>query len=269
MRDKLGECIGTFSYFILKKRRLQALENLTYAFPDLSRSELQKIAKGSFQNLGITFLELLAMKKFTDAELHKIIKYENIELINDTYAEGNGVMFLSGHYGNWELLAYSVGAFTNIPATIIVKPQSNSFADAVLNSYRTSRGNKIVSMYSAARTIISVITKGEAIALLVDQAATEDKDLFINFFNRPASTYKVVAELALRFHIPIIMGFSVRLADGTYSVKLKKINYSDLKNNKSGVLELTHRHVKVLEDMIKQRPELWAWMHRRWKHRKK
>ncbi len=269
-RNKVGSFLGVFAYYILKKRRQIAEENLIFAFPNYNISKIKKIAKGSFCNLGITFFELFAMPKMSDADLHSTIQYENIELIDEVRNRNRGIIFLSGHFGNWELLAYSIGVFTNLPITIIVKPQSNTYIDFLLNTYRTSRNNKIVSMYSAARTVISVITKGEVIALLADQSATEDKDLYIDFFGRESATYKVVSDLALRFQIPIVMGFAKRqLEDATYKVKLLELDYSDLQNNKEGVLELTKRHVKILEESIRQAPDHWTWMHKRWKHTKK
>lgn len=268
IRTKIGKSLGNLGFFIMKSRRKKSIENLSYAFPEKSIEEITDIAKGSFQNLGITFFELFAMSSLTDEQLKTMIDYgSGIELIDEVKKRDQGVLLLSGHFGNWELIAYTVGIFAELPITIIVKPQSNQFADKFLNKYRTSRGNKIVSMYNAARTIITVIKNKEAIALLVDQAATEDKDVFVDFFNRPASTFKVVAELALRYKLPIIMGFAVRQPNGTYKAEIMELKYDDIENNYDGILKLTERHVKSLEETIKKYPEQWTWMHNRWKHK--
>lgn len=267
-RRNLGKFAGNLGYKMMKSRRNRAIENLQFAFPEKSSSEIEEIARGSFQNLGITFFELFAMSSLSDADLQALIDFnDGIELIEKVNSRKKGMIFLSGHFGNWELIAYSVGIFTKIPITIIVKPQANKFADKFLNKFRTARGNKIVSMYKAAKTIINVITKGETIALLTDQSATEDKDIFIDFFNRPASTYKVVGELALRYQVPIIMGFAIRQPDGKYKAELIELDFSDLENTHEGIFQLTARHTKHLEEVIRQYPTQWTWMHNRWKHK--
>ncbi len=210
--------------------------------------------------------ELMAIPSMTENELKNKIVYENIDLIEEKRKLGKGVILLSGHYGNWELLAYTAGYFTDIPVTIIVKPQRNKTADKILNSYRTHHNNKIVSMYRAARPIVSELRKGNMIALLADQSATKDKDVFVDFFGRPAATYESPASMALRLDAPIVIGFSERQEDGTYRVQLREILYDDIKDSEDAIKILTERHVKALEQQIRKRPELWAWQHKRWKH---
>jgi KDO2-lipid IV(A) lauroyltransferase len=273
MRTAFGRIYGWISYKAMKRRRYIAIDNLTQAFPEKSAAEIEKIALGTFQNLGITFLELFAMSTFSDDELHKMIDFGNgIDLINDVRKRGKGILFLSGHFGNWELIAYSVGIFADKPITIVVKPQANESADKLLNEFRTARGNAVISMYNAARKIIKVVRNGEIIALLADQAAAME-DIFVNFFGRPASTYKVVADLALRYEIPIIMGFAIRQSDGTYKAELSELVYSDIVasdcNKADKIKALTERHSHLLEDVIRKYPDQWAWMHKRWKHKPK
>jgi KDO2-lipid IV(A) lauroyltransferase len=187
-------------------------------------------------------------------------------MINELHSRGKGVILLSGHFGNWELLAYSAGLFSGLPALIIVKPQKNKVADDLLNSYRMQRGNSVISMYNAAFTIFKQLKKGGVVALLADQSATKDKDIYIDFFGIPAATYESPAELALKLDVPIVMGFAVRQSDGTYSVDLQEIKHDDLEHNKEGIEELTRRHVSALENAIRANPNHWAWQHRKWKH---
>jgi len=266
-KTMLGKIIGSSMFFCWKYRRSIAIENLTYSFPEKSNAEIKSIAKGSFQSIAITFLEFFSFNCISKNKLRSMLDFdEGFGLINKVKNANKGMLFVSGHFGNWELIAYTVGLFTNIPVTIVVKPQANKIVDAELNKIRTSQGNKIVSMYNAARTIITEIKSGNAIALHVDQAATENLDVFVDFFGRPASTFKVVAELALRYRIPLIMGFAIRQQDGKYKADVVEIDYSDLDFSQTSILELTKRHTKHLENIIRQYPEQWAWMHKRWKH---
>ena len=267
LRTLLGKFIGKIIFCCWKSRKNIAIENLTYSFPEKSKIEIKNIARGSFESIAITFLEFVAFNNFSTNKLKKILDFdEGLRLINDANERKQGMLFLSGHFGNWELIAYAVGIFTELPITIIVKPQASEIVDKKLNKIRTSRGNKIVSMYNAARTIITEIKLGNVIALLVDQSATKSFDVFVDFFGRPASTFKVVAELVLRYKVSLIMGFAIRQPDGKYKAELIEIEHSDLDFTQENILVLTQRHTKHLENIIRKYPDQWAWMHRRWKH---
>ena len=273
-RNCLGKLIGRLGFYFWNNRKKIAIDNLQKAFPEKNIKEIKKIARGSFESVCITFMELFILDLLSVKSLNKMLVWNNeLKIVKDVVNQGRGCIFLSGHIGNWELIAYSVRKQTNFPITIIVKPQANYIADNFLNKIRTSNGNKIVSMYNAAKTILKAIHNNEIIALLTDQAATEDKDLYIDFFGRKTATFKVVAELALRNHIPIIMGFAIRMTDGTYKTSIQEVDFEDLyldgKLTQENVRILTERHTKILENTIRQYPDQWAWMHKRWKHIKK
>jgi KDO2-lipid IV(A) lauroyltransferase len=268
-RIALGKIVGNLLKTASSKRFKITLENITAAFPEKTSEWHLDIAFKSYQNLGITLVELLAFPKLSDSDIADYIHYENIGLLKELHSRGRGLILLSGHFGNWELLAYSARLFSKLPISIIVKPQQNESADKLLNQYRTQRGNAVIPMHNAARSIIQKLKSGEAIALLADQSATSDKDIFVDFFGRPAATYEAPAALALRFKTPIVIGFAERGDDGRYFVKLSEIPHDDLENTPEGVRELTQRHVKILEDAVRKRPELWSWQHRRWKHQPK
>jgi KDO2-lipid IV(A) lauroyltransferase len=211
-------------------------------------------------------MELLAFPKLTIDDFHKYIKYENFELVDEVRARGKGMILLSGHFGNWELIAFTIGLFSGISVTVIVKPQSNKYIDVILNKYRVLRGNHIVYMANAARAILNSLKNNDAVGLLVDQSADWEKDLFVDFFGMPAATYKAPASLSLKLKAPIIMGFPIRQPDYTYKIKLIELKTDDLDDSKESIRILTERHVKVLEDTIRQNPGLWSWQHKRWKH---
>jgi Kdo2-lipid IVA lauroyltransferase/acyltransferase len=265
-RYNLGVFIGFLLRILDSKRKNITLDNISKAFPDKPYSWHYSVMKESYSNLGITLVELITFDTISEPKVRQYIKYENIDHAKELFSKGKGLIFISGHFGNWELGAFGFPVIAKIPFMIIVKPQKNNLVDEVLNSYRIKSGNSVVSMYNSARDIIKTLRSGGALALLADQSATKDKDVFVNFFNRPAATYESPADLALRFNIPILMGFAVRQKDYTYIVKLVEVKHDDLTHNKEGILELTQRHVKMLEDAIRENPGHWAWQHRRWKH---
>lgn len=265
-RYYLGVFVGNIIRLLSKKRADVTYNNIKMAFPELSNKEITKIAKQAYHNLGITLVELLAFPKLSIEDYHKYVHYENIELINEALSRNKGLILLSGHFGNWELLATTAGSFSNIPIKVVVKAQSNSYFDRIINNYRTMMGNQLIPMDKAARELIYCIKKNEPFALLVDQSADSSKDIFVDFFGRPAATYEAPAQLSYKYDVPILYGFAVRNAKHTYNVKLYELDRSGLDKCTDPIRELTIRHVKALEDIIKQYPGQWSWQHKRWKH---
>lgn len=266
LRVSTGKLIGNILMILSKKRRKITFDNISNAFPELNNIEINVILKHSYQNLGITLIELLYIKKLSNEELKNYIEYENIELIEELLSRGKGLLLLSGHYGNWEYLAYSAGIFTGKQLNVIVKNQKNKILNKILNQYRSKSGNNLIPMNKAALEIIRVIKNKGMVALLADQSASKNKDIFVDFFGRPAITYEAPAKLALKFEIPIIMGFAERQSNNKYKVKLFEIKYEDIKNSENAIELLTQRHVSLLEKQIRKNPNQWAWQHKRWKH---
>ncbi|GAB1430559.1 lysophospholipid acyltransferase family protein [Ignavibacteria bacterium] len=252
-----------------RRRYAITVENLDKAFPEKLMSWKHSTARAAYTNLGLVFTEIAAFPKISDDEIKQSVEYENIELLREKYLENRGLILLSGHFGNWEWLAYSAGLFADIPITIVVKPQRNRRITELLNNNRRRAGNNVVQFDKAAKTIISTLKNGGAIALLADQAADAERDVFIDFFGRPAAVYEAPAALALRLNVPIIMGFAVRQSNSKYRVRLMEIPHKDLQYSPEDVAELTRRHTAALETAIREHPELWAWQHKRWKYKPK
>lgn len=265
-RKLFGKMLSKLLYFALPKRVRIAEENLRIAFPEKDKAWIKTTARKVFENMGIVFAEFLAIPKLSDEEVKDYIRFENVELIKEKYDQGKGVLLLSGHYGNWELLAYSVAVYLDLPILVIVKPLSNYYLDNIINNFRTSRGNSVVSMYESAFKVVKTLKNGGIVALLADQSATKDKDIFVEFFGRKAATFDSPAHFALKYNVPIILGFAQR-QDYFYKVRLVEIEHSDLNFDAEGIYTLTKRYITLLEDAIRQQPELWLWTHRRWKHK--
>lgn len=268
--QKIRLMVGSFLGFILRnissKRYKLTIRNIQTAFPDKSEQWHINIAQASYRNLGIVLAEILAFPWLNDSKINKLISYKNIELLGQVASRNKGLILLSGHYGNWELLAYSAGLLSGISINVVVIEQHNQYADKHINQFRIRHNNRIIPTANAARRIVQKLRSGETVALLADQAADGSKDIFVEFFGRPAATYETPATLALKFGVPIIIGFAQRDKDGLYTVDLQEIVHDDLEYSKQGILELTKRHVTALEQAIRERPELWAWQHNRWKY---
>jgi len=265
--QRLGFYIGSLGFYLSPGRRRVAIENLHLAFPDKSDEECISIARGSFRNFGISFIELLWFPNLNDKILRKLIKPHNLELLNNRFSEGKGLVVLSGHFGNWELIALGMSYFSKIPFTIIIQKQNNIFVDEVINQHRCLFGNKVVPMGLSVREIIKTLQNGGIVAIAPDQSGDKDHGIYIEFFGSIVATHQGPAVFALRSGAPLLIGYMIRQQDGTYDVYLEEIQTKDLTGStEENIRELTRRHLGKLEQHIRQHPDHWLWMHRRWKH---
>jgi len=263
---KSGRRVGRLMAYLNKNRFKVTYDNIRLAFPELGHEEIKNLSRKSFENLGITMAELLKCSSVTKEEILKRVEYSDPDMIARLHGRGKGLILLSGHYGNWEFLALTAGLIQNETVNVIVKYQNNRFVNEKLLAIRSKWGNRLIDMGQAARPILSIIRDKGIIALLADQRATPDKDLYVEFMGREAATYEAPASLSFKYDIPIVFGLAERNEEGKYKVVLEEIDRAGLENFDKPIEELTRRHVKALEDAIKNRPELWAWQHNRWKH---
>ncbi|MBK7986151.1 MAG: lysophospholipid acyltransferase family protein [Ignavibacteria bacterium] len=266
LRSIVAYFLSALMIAIDKKRYAHTKENIANAFPSLSEEKIREIATKSYHSLALTFLEIAAMPYWSVQKICSKISFENIELINQIHERNKGIILLSGHFGNWELLAFTAGILSSVPMTIVVKKQRVSAVAIMLEKLRTRVNNTVVDADNAAKEIVRDILRKRPVAFLVDQAGDPHKDIFVDFMGRPAVTHEAPAQLALRFGVPIIIGFARRNSDGTYSVRLEEIHFDDLSDTPEGRKQLTKRHVAALENIIYRYPEQWAWQHKRWKY---
>jgi KDO2-lipid IV(A) lauroyltransferase len=260
----IGKVFGILMMFVSAKRRRITYDNIEKV-SSLKGRDIDRIAKASYQNLGITLIELLTIDKYDYKRAEPKVAFSNIELISSVQSRGNGVILLSGHYGNWELLAYSAGVLLEKTINIIIKYQMNPFTDRYLRNLRQRGGNRLIDMHKAGSSIIKVLKGNGIIAMLADQRAGKNEGIILDFLGRQARVYSSPAKLALRLQAPIIVGYPVRDEKNNYQIELKEIIHSDLENNEEGIHVLTKRYLETLEEAIDRNPELWAWQHNRWK----
>jgi KDO2-lipid IV(A) lauroyltransferase len=261
-----GAFLGRCGYRLWGQRRSVALDNLSRAFPEKSTGELRRIAREAFENVGITFLELLWLSRMTPERLRNLVHFDKPEIITDLYAKGKGIQLLTAHYGNWEWLAQSIVTHFGFPVYIIVKTQSNPLVDRRINGLRTRLGNKVIPMGASIREVLKELREGKAIGIVADQAAPRE-NAPVEFFGRPVPTHQGPAVFSLKLGCPLVAIFSVRQPDGTYNAYVREVPTGDLKKyTEENVVELTRRHVAITEEFIRKHPDHWMWMHKRWKH---
>lgn len=263
---QFGKQIGHLLQFFLPERQKIALQNLRRAFPDRDPQWYSEILKKSFENLGIVFCELLALPSYSPQMIRRMIRYPNAELIEEAATEGKGVLLLSAHYGNWELTAYALPYVISLPVTVVTKRIANPAVNTFIQSIRAASGNTLIPASRVGHILPAIIRQNRALALLADQSARPEQDFYIPLFNIPTLTFRAPAVFALRFKMPIIVGFCERKEDRTYEVKLHRLQTNGMEPTEENVRAVMQQYHLLLEEAIKRKPELWLWQHRRWKH---
>jgi KDO2-lipid IV(A) lauroyltransferase len=239
---------------------------LRRAFPEKTEGELEGIARGAYQNIAIALFELVWLPRMTFDRLRAMIHFDRPELIKSAYEKGKGLLMLTAHFGNWELLAQSILPTFGFPVNIIVKTQANRFVDQSINRRRTRLGNRIIPMETSLREVLRALQGKEAVGLVADQAAPKE-NVPVEFFGTLVPTHQGPSVLSLKMSSPLVAIFSVRRPDGCYDAHIVPVPSDDLDGyTEENATELTRRHVKITEDFIRRFPDHWMWMHKRWKH---
>ncbi len=264
--ERLGRVLGRLAYVLTVSRRRVALDNLARAFPEKSPEEIRTIARGAFQNYGISLVEMLWSGQAAKEELADLVHLVNPEVAYRARERGKGVILLSGHFGSWELLVSSFLVRLGWAATVIVQLQRNRKINAIIDAQRRRFNVTTIPMGPSVREVLKTLERKEVLLILGDQSGPKES-LFIDFFDRPAATHKGTAAFSLKSGAPIVFVALVRQADGTHEAVFEEVDRSGLDTyNEENIAELTRRHAAVLERYIRLYPDHWLWMHKRWKH---
>ena len=234
-------------------------KNLEIFNPNLSNLEKEKIIKNMWKNYGMTFIEYIFLDFFKKNENHiKIKKEKNSLLINDGKKP---VIFISGHFANFELMSMEITK-KNIPLATIYRPLNNFFLNPFMEYIRKKYvcRNQIQKGLSGVRDIVHYINKKNSIALMIDQRVSEGEK--INLFGEPAFTTTLPAKLSIKHKLDIVPVYIERKKDNSFKIEFqKRIQPKNFKNK----IELTKELNRVLEKLITKNPSQWIWTHNRWK----
>ena len=241
-------------------RRNVAIQNIRFAFPQLSEPEVTLLAKQALQSLAVVYLEIPALRYLSGVSLRKALAVENLNLL--TSIDKRGALLLSGHVGNWELLALGAAFQAERSFAIVAKGQKD-FGE--LTRTRTVHGNTTIPLHRAALQTSRILASGGVVAMLADQSAPEREPL-VDLLEIPTRAYTAPAKLALRYRPKVIVGFALRERSGSYRAELQELRYDDIEDTPEGVRAFTQRYMNMLEDVVRKHPEQWVWGHRRWKN---
>lgn len=236
------------------------------AFPELDEKQVNRIAFGSYRNFAITLVEILSLPSLTKEELIYSVNCENPEFIIQKHNEGNGLILLSAHFGNWEYIAISVPLQIEKKITVIVKQLRNRLVSDWMNKMRTRWKNDVVPLGASIRQVYKVLKDKNIVAMVADQRGPEES-IKLEFFGRKTSVFVGPAVLALKTGAPLVYGIAIRQTDFRYHLKLIEISKDDLPENENEKIKtLCKRSLEYLESVIREYPDQWLWMHNRWRH---
>ena len=261
-----GAALGAVVYRVDRFHRRVALDNLAQAFPSRSERELLLLARAMFAHFGSLLLELIKFGSLSNEEILRRVDIEGEERVRQAHQQGRGVLFFTGHFGYWELHAIA-HALSLYPIAVLARPLDNPYLHTMLERIRTRTGNSVIYRQGAIRKVLRELATNRGIAILIDQHLHTPDAVYVDFFRRPAATTSALAALALRTGAPVIPVFALPLPGGRYRLIYDHPVDPPRADAPDAIREFTQRCTDVLEMYVRRHPELWLWMHRRWRER--
>jgi len=236
--------------------------------PEAQRREM---ARRSMQQLFMLFVEVLFTTRLVRIDtFRRYVELTDFQQVLQLLLKRNqGLIFLTGHYGNWEILGY-VLATLGFQTTSVARPLDNPYVNDWLLGVRERKGQRILAKKGATAEIPDILSSGGTVGFIADQNAGS-KGVFVDFFGRKASTYKSIALLAMEYEVPVIVGYARRLNDEfKFQIAAQDIIWpDDWKSQDDPLRYITQRYTKAIEDFVREDPGQYLWVHRRWKTRPK
>jgi KDO2-lipid IV(A) lauroyltransferase len=259
-----GSRLGTLARHILRSRDRLAMRNLAATFPEKSVAERRAIIDECWRHFGREALAAIRMQHVPIEKIPSYCRFVNEHLVRDAIAEGRGLILISAHYGAWEIAGLAIVALVKNVHTV-TRPLDNEYLERDLALIRARTGVQVVDRKRAARSLLKALSHREVVVLLPDQAVQAREGILVPFLGRPAWTTDAPAKLALRLQTPIVFGFCIADEAGHRLEFEEAISIDQLDDDEKNAAALTKRINDVISRRIEARPEIWLWMHDRWK----
>ena len=253
-------------YYLSAYRKKVVLSNLRNSFPDKNDEELKRIMRKFYKHLADLFIENIAIIHISEKEILKRVKFKNPEILDEFYKKNKSVAIVTAHYCNWEWLA-SIALLTKLKVIAIVKPLSNKYFNNFINSLRHKFGMHTVAMNKIAREILAAKNNKQAIATFfaADQSPMKAEiKYWADFLNQKTAVYLGLEKIVKKHDHAVVFFKMNKVKRGYYEVEIIKL-FDGV--GKVSEHEITEKHLKVLEEIIINKPEYWLWSHKRWKHK--
>jgi KDO2-lipid IV(A) lauroyltransferase len=258
--QRWGGRLGALGWRLSRRDRRRAIEHVGIAFPELAAAERRELAQRSFVHLGTTLGEALYLMRRDAAEVERRVRVEGWEHVAQEREAKRPVLIVTGHCGNWELLAATING-RGLGMSVVARQLDEPELDGLLVGLRARFGTPTIARGTpgAARALLRALRQGGALGMLIDQD-TKVEGVWVPFLGRPAFTPVGAADLALRFGCAVIPASIERLADGSHLARFHPA--LDLPADPTAA---TAAMTEPIEAQIRRVPEQWVWLHRRWR----
>ncbi len=277
---RVGATVGAVALRLLGRLRATGIKNLQLAFPSRSLAEREAILASVYRNLGYQLAEFCQMSRYTAEQAGAFIRYQGLDHYLNARARGKGVLVLTGHIGAWELSSF-YHSLAGYPMGMVIRRLDNPLVDRFVNHVRCLHGNRVIHKDDFARGLIASMRAGETVGILMDTNMTPPQGVFVPFFDELACTASGLARVALKTGAAVVPGFLVLEKspatnqqanegrnEGRYVLHFgEEVQLVDTGDAEADAIANTARFTAILEEAIREYPEQWLWMHRRWKTR--
>ncbi|HXP11198.1 MAG TPA: lysophospholipid acyltransferase family protein [Acidobacteriaceae bacterium] len=264
----LGAMVGRLALLLTPRLRRTGDLNLRLAFPEKTAAERSQILRKLYRNLGWLLAEFCQMPRYTPEQAQRFIRYEGLENYLAARDQGKGVLILTGHLGAWELSSF-YHSLMGYPMSIVIRRLDNPLVDNLVNQIRCLHGNQVLHKDDFARGLLGAMRRGETVGILMDTNMTPPQGAFVDFFGHAACTGSGLARVAMKTGAKVLPGFLL-WDEATKQYVLRFGAALDLPvsdDAEADALAHTALFTRVIEDYVRQYPDQWLWVHRRWKTR--
>jgi len=263
-----GLLIAGVVYHFHPRLRRVGLRNLELAFPKKPLAERRKILRGVYRSLGRLLAEFCLFPHYTRENVTGVATYQGFENFEAAEKRGKGVLFLTGHFGGWEIGSF-FHSLQGHPMRIVVRPIDNPYVDELVTRYRTLHGNSLIGKQGFARALLAAMQDNETVGILMDTNMTPPQGVFVNFFGIPACTAVGIARVALHTDAAVVPAFTIwdpvlRKYRVEFSPAVELVRTGD---NETDAVANTALFNRIFEEYVRKYPDQWLWVHRRWKTR--
>jgi KDO2-lipid IV(A) lauroyltransferase len=258
-----GRMVGRIGCSLDSRHRRLALENLAAARPDLDEGECERVIRTCYEHFGSAFAEAVSAGRFTAAEVEQRFDIEGVEHLEPFRDQGRGGLLICGHFGSWQVAPYAISGLLG-GLDVVVRPPDNPFVARDIDRLRRRCGVRVLERSGAAHKIFNIVRRGGHVGMVIDQRVPPRTGIVVPFLGRPARTSPVPAIVALRNRAPAIPTVCVPAPGGRYHLRFEAPVWGEGRGDEA-VARLTETYLERLGEHILNRPELWLWMHDRWR----
>jgi Kdo2-lipid IVA lauroyltransferase/acyltransferase len=264
----VGAGIAAVAFRAFGRLRGVGVRNLKLAFPEMPEGEQERILRSEYRNLGTLLAEFCLMPEYTAESASRFIRYEGLEDYVAARERGKGVLVLTGHLGAWELSSF-YHSLMGMPMGMVIRRLDNPLVDEFVNRIRCLHGNRVIHKDDFARGLIASMRAGQTVGILMDTNMTPPQGVFVPFFGVEACTASGVARIAAKTGAAVVPGFLLwEESEQKYVLRFsEELEVVHTRDSETDVVTNTAAFTAAIERTIRQYPDQWLWMHRRWKTR--